>query len=211
MEAMKPNEQSHVSEEQAYELLAGRLGAEAAQRLRSHAEQCPACGAVLAEAEAVAEAMRPPPAGPPAGMDRAILAAWRERRHERRRGRRRSAAALAVAAGICLAAALFALQRPAGGPADSSQAPPQRQIAQEPPATPTDPSRFANAFEQWSDGQAAREARQVIGSLTERLLESGRTVGHYVQTAFQEADFTVLFTDGGDEPETRQNTEGDQS
>jgi len=202
---------NHVELEQAYELTASRLPADAAERLRRHAAGCPRCAAILREAEAVSRAMAPEKAEPANKLRvERIVAAVRARR------RRRPvwpvvAAAVAAAAAIALTVWLWGR----GGPQSPQNPSPQTPIVEhpvEPPANPVDHApgeHLAAVVDEVRTSDAARGAGAVIEHVKTDLAEGGRAVSEFLQTVMADVDFTTLLMDESQVPQTRTTTEGE--
>lgn len=182
----QPNE-NKLTIETAYELLAGRLSKAEAERIRRLCRDDAQAAAVLAEAEAVTEAMRPPTESPPAGGVERIVTAHLERTH-RFRHWWSTAAATAVAA-----AAVVLVMVSLGGVNE----PPVQ------PTTPVSPRVETMVLTREHIAEAQQVAVTTAQELAEEITDTGRIAIGFVRDLVEECDISVMVRQRRPLPESR--------
>lgn len=181
----KPDE-NKLTIEAAYELLAGRLSKAEAERIRRLCRDDARSAAVLAEAEAVTEAMRPSADAPPAGGVERIVKAHLGRTPRFRHWWSTAAATVVAAAAVVLV--MMSLGR-----------------VNEPPVQPPSVSPRAETIVLTKEhlAEARRLAKTTALELAEEISDTGRIAIGFVRDLVEECDISVMVRQRRPLPESR--------
>ncbi len=182
---MTQPDENKLTIEAAYELLAGRLSDAEAERIRRLCREDARSAAVLAEAEAVTEAMRPPTDVPSPALTDRIVAAHRQQSHRRWRWAPVAAVAVAAAAVVLVMVSLGRVN--------------------EPPVQPPSVSPRAETIVLTKEhlAEARRLAKTTALELADEISDTGRIAIGFVRDLVEECDISVMVRQRRPLPESR--------
>ena len=183
---MTQPDENKLTIEAAYELLAGRLSDAEAERIRRLCREDARSAAVLAEAEAVTEAMRPPTDVPSPALTDRIVAAHRQQSRRRWRWAPVAAVAVAAAAVVLVMVSLGRVNEP----------------PVQPPPTEL-PRARTMALTKEHLAEARRLAKTTALELADEISDTGRIAIGFVRDLVEECDISVMVRQRRPLPESR--------